>query len=198
MRKAGRPPKTEENRECKEAIIKATVELISALGADAVTVRKICQKAEVSAGTFYHYFTDKNDLMMEFLREESFDHFPLKTPEEKVGERQTELYLILVHKYMELGRNFMKSFYTTGNVALSAYLDEEEGHFQEGTIMARSESELIEAVEKGYLPKDTDAHTMAMDICTIVKGTVFEWCLTTHRMNIETTLLRLITRYLSA
>ena len=60
MKKSGRPGKNDENRSCKDLILKATTDLIVEIGADAVTVRKVIEKADVSTGTFYHYFADKN------------------------------------------------------------------------------------------------------------------------------------------
>ena len=48
MKKSGRPGKNDENRACKEAILEATTSLIEEIGADAVTVRKVIEKADVS------------------------------------------------------------------------------------------------------------------------------------------------------
>lgn len=198
MKKIGRPGKNDVSRECKDAILKATIALIEEIGADAVTVRKVIEKADVSTGTFYHYFADKNDLMMAFVREESFDCFELQTPVNDVAGRQAELYMHLIHRYQALGKDFMKRFYTTDNQALSAYLDETEGQFAEGTVMARSEKELKISAEQGYLPSSANLHLIAMDMCTIVKGCVFEWCLTNERMEIEPTLRRILGAYVSA
>lgn len=197
MKRSGRPCKNEINRECKEAILRAAVDLIGSIGADAVTVRKVCEKADVSIGTFYHYFSDKNDLMMAFVREESFDGFDLQTPLTDIAGRITELYMHLIDKYQELGRDFMKRFYTTDNQALSAYLDEENGCFAPGTVMARSEKEMRDAIVHGILPPDLNVHQTAMDVCTIVKGCVFEWCLTEERMDVQSTLSRILQKYLS-
>lgn len=198
MKKSGRPGKNETNRECKDAILRATAALIGSIGADAVTVRKVCEKADVSIGTFYHYFSDKNDLMMAFVREESFDGFDLQTPLTDIAGRITELYMHVIGKYQELGGDFMKRFYTTDNQALSAYLDEENGCFAPGTVMARSEKEMRDAIQAGVLQSDLNIHQTAMDVCTIVKGCVFEWCLTGGHMEIQETLSRILQNYLSA
>lgn len=198
MKKTGRPGKNDASRECRDAILKATVALIDDIGADAVTVRKVIEKADVSTGTFYHYFSDKNDLMMSFVREESFDDFDLKTPPKDVAGRQVELYKHLIRRYQALGKDFMKQFYTTDNHALSAYLDEEDGRFSEGTVMARSEKELEICTQQGHLPATADLHLLAMDVCTIVKGCVFEWCLTRDRINIQETLQRILRLYFAS
>ena len=195
MKKSGRPGKSDENRSCKDLILKATTDLIVEIGADAVTVRKVIEKADVSTGTFYHYFADKNDLMMAFVREESFDGFALQTPIRDVAGRQTELYMHLINRYQALGKDFMKRFYTTDNRALSAYLDEEDGRFADGTIMLRSERELELCAAQGYLIASADLHRIAMDVCTIVKGCVFEWCLTRERVEIQETLSRILRLY---
>ncbi|MBR1711418.1 MAG: TetR/AcrR family transcriptional regulator [Clostridia bacterium] len=197
MKKIGRPGKNEINRECKNTILRVAVDLIGSIGADAVTVRKVCEKADVSIGTFYHYFSDKNDLMMAFVREDSFDNFDLHTPLSDIAARITELYMHLIDKYREFGKDFMKSFYTTDNRALSAYLDEADGHFAKGTVMARSEKELDAAVAAGILRNDVNIHQIAMDACTIVKGCVFEWCLTEDSMDIQECLARIMHNYLA-
>ena len=76
-RRSGRPSKGEDNPDSRKKIIDAAVTLIRTKGADAVTVRSVCREADLSIGTFYHYFRDKDDLMMFFLRETSFDGFSL-------------------------------------------------------------------------------------------------------------------------
>ena len=198
MKKTGRPGKNDANRECKDGILKATTALIEEIGADSITVRKVIEKADVSTGTFYHYFSDKNDLMMAFVREESFDGFELVTPPDDVAGRQAELYMHLINRYQALGKDFMKQFYTTDNQALSAYLDEEDGRFSEGTVMARSEKELEICAQRGHLPATADLHLLAMDVCTIVKGCVFEWCLTRDRIDIQETLHRILRLYFAS
>ena len=197
-RKSGRPPKSEDMGDTKEKIIAAAVEMIRRLGADDVTVRTVCEAAKVSIGTFYHHFRNKDDLLMYFVREESFDTFSLEAPIERIADRIWELYMHLIRRYMELGGEFLKSFYTAGNQALSAYMGEEDGKFLPGTVMARCEREVQEAIRLGVLHEKTDAHIVSMDVCTIVKGCVFEWCLSNGGMDIETSLRRILRACLSA
>ena len=193
--KRGRPAKTDTMQDARQQLIDAAVRLIKKTGADSVTVRSVCEEADLSIGTFYHHLQNKDDLMMYFIREESFDTFSLQTPLSMYPDRIFELYMYLLHRYMELGKDFMKSFYTTGNQALSAYLGVADGRFADGTVMARCETETIQAIEQGILRPDADAHQISADICTIVKGTVFEWCLEDGNMDLEGTLLRILQSY---
>ena len=194
--KRGRPSKTSEPTDAKQKLIDTTVELIKKYGADTITVRSVCEEAGLSIGTFYHHFQNKDDLLMYFVREASFDSFVLETPLADVAGRVCELYMHLIDRYLTLGEEFMKSFYTTGNKALSAYMGQENGRFADGTVMARCERELIDAREQGFLKKDADPHLLSMDICTIVKGCVFEWALDDGRMDIAESLRRIVKAYL--
>ena len=194
-RKCGRPPKSAEPLDAKQTIIDATIALIKREGADAITVRNVVEETGLSIGTFYHHFRNKDDLMMYFVREESFDGFALQTPPEHFSDRVCELYFHLIDRYLALGEEFMKSFYTTGNQALSAYMCEENGTFADGTVMAHCEQEAKAAIETGILKAGSDAHELSMDVCTIVKGSVFEWALSGGKMDIRETLPRILQRY---
>lgn len=194
--KRGRPSKASDPADAKQKLIDTTVELIKKYGADTITVRSVCEEAGLSIGTFYHHFQNKDDLLMYFVREASFDNFVLETPLADVAGRVCELYMHLIDRYLTLGEEFMKSFYTTGNKALSAYMGQENGCFADGTVMARCERELIDAREQGFLKKDADPHLLSMDICTIVKGCVFDWALDDGRMDIAESLRRIVKAYL--
>ena len=97
---------------------------------------------------------------------------------------------------MNLGIAFMRSFYTPDNQALQTYMGEKDGKFAAGTVMARCERELVTAQAEGGIPKKVDIHQMSADICTIVKGCIFEWCLSEGKMDIEAAVQRMLKAYI--
>lgn len=189
-------PKKGSDPESRKRILNAAVRVIRKYGAQALTVRKVCAEAGVSTGTFYYHFHDKDDMMMAFIREDSFDSFTLTTPLNDIAGRTAELYMVLVGKYIAFGKDFMKNFYTAWNKALASYMGENNGAFEEGTVMARNEKELQAAQDAGILNQKTDIHRLAADICTIVKGCVFEWCLSDGKMDIEHCMPRILSSFL--
>ena len=195
-RRCGRPSKSEETTDTKQRIIEAVIQLIKKEGADQLTVRNVCRGADVTVGTFYHYFRDKDDLMMYFLKEIPFEEIELLTPPSNISDRISELYMHLINQYTELGIDFMKSFYSTSNRSLSAYMGETDGVFEPGTVMARCEAELTSAQNAGIITSSADIHMISMDICTIVKGCVFEWCLNDGSPDIEVMIHRIIKNYI--
>ncbi|MBQ8603285.1 MAG: TetR/AcrR family transcriptional regulator [Oscillospiraceae bacterium] len=48
-------------------IYNSAVEILAAEGLDGLSIRKICRMANISTGTFYHYYPTKSDLMRRLL-----------------------------------------------------------------------------------------------------------------------------------
>ena len=193
--KAGRPKKNIRNTDAKKRLTDAAVAIIKRDGAGCVTVRNVTEEAGLSTGTFYHHFKNKDDLMVYFVKTSACHDCDLHESLTNISARITELYLHLTDRYKELGRDFMKCFYTTDNKALSAYMSESNGGFLPDTVMFRCEQELEAAKKNGVLRSDADTHLMSMDICTIVKGCVFEWCLSDGNMELEDSLGRIMDNY---
>ena len=197
---AGPPgrPRRGETRDSRQVILDATVAIIKERGAGAVRVRDVCERAGVSTGTFYHHFENKDDLLMFFVRDGFFPATDLRTPRDDPAGRIVELYSSLMSAYVAMGEDFMKSFYTTDNAALSASFGQTDGRFPPGSVMAVSEEEITVAVSSGLLPDVRDVHQAAADICTLVKGCVFEWCLSGADLDLGEMIDRLIRDHLRA
>lgn len=195
-RKRGRPC-LDEQEDTRSCIVEAASKIIAEEGIEKLNVRAICRQAGVSAGTFYHHFSSIDYLLMDFIRDIPFETLSLNEPEDQVARRQTELYLHLSDRYLGYGEAFLHSFYTTSNKAISAYLNQTDGRFQPETVMNRSEKELYQAKQDGYLPADMDIHAVAQDLCTIFKGAIFEWCLAAEKFSLPDLICRLFSGYLS-
>ena len=61
----------------------------------------------------------------------------LETPLDQLPDRIAELYFHLIDRHLDPGEDFLRSFYTTGNQALSACMCEADGRFADGTVMLR-------------------------------------------------------------
>ena len=134
---------------------------------------------------------------MHFVRGLSFETVELTAPTSDIAGRIAELYMLLIRQYMSLGIAFMRSFYTSGNQALRTYMGEIDRKFAAGTVMARCEQEFVKAQAEGCIQKNADIHQMSADICTIVKGCIFEWCLSEGKMDIEAAVQRMLKAYMA-
>lgn len=50
----------------KKKIFDTTMRLVHKKGYSKITIREICQNAQISVGTFYLYFSSKDDILLEF------------------------------------------------------------------------------------------------------------------------------------
>lgn len=196
VRKAGRPSKTTEPTNAREKLINAAIDLIRAGGVEALTITSVLRESGLSNGTFYHHFRNMDDLMITIVKELSFDSIQLEKPLEKIPDRICELYNHLIDHYLNLGLEFMTRFYTPRNKGLASYMCEENGHFTEGTAMARCEAEICAAIDAGVLKAGIDAHELSSDICTIVKGCLFDWSLSDMMIDIRLMMSRMIHQYM--
>lgn len=55
----------------KKRICEAAVRIINRDGYDAATVERICEEAEVSNGAFFHHFKTKDDVLVQYVCNES-------------------------------------------------------------------------------------------------------------------------------
>ena len=195
MKKCGRPPKSASESDSKRKIIDMTIHLIRTQGADFITVRNICEKCDISTGTFYHHFKNKDDLLMYFIKNGLFFEENQEITVSDPAEYVTLLYMRLISLYQNLGIPFMKNFYSCSNTALSAYMGQTNQSFSPDTIMYICEQQLKKFQTEEKIRADINVHELSEDICTIVKGCVFEWCICNGEMDIEETLRRILGRY---
>jgi len=63
----------EQRQRTLEAIRQSVDEIVTGEGPDRLTIRGVCQRAGIKHGTFYHYFSSKDDLIMD--RQIRFDTY---------------------------------------------------------------------------------------------------------------------------
>ncbi len=174
----------ERQAENKKKLMDAAKQIIERDGIDKITVRNVCKEAGVATGLFYYYFQNKDELLLAFIMDNSFDECKLSIPLSDIAERITELFYVLVDQYLSFGKNFLCSFFTPTNKTLAEYMNSTEAQFIPGSLLARCEQELIDAQSEGYLPETVDAHALTGELCILSKGIFFEYCLSDDSFDI--------------
>lgn len=59
--------RSEKSKKKRDEIVNRVISMLSRINFNEATVRNICASAHISIGTFYHYFPEKNDLILEIL-----------------------------------------------------------------------------------------------------------------------------------
>jgi len=181
--------RAEKSAQTRQMIIDTGFRLLKEKGYEKLTVRNVCEAAEVSTGSFYHFYKTKDDLMTEFLvQEEWYDQ--MENPEDIV-EYIIFGYMKLITSYETLGIEFTTNYYTPANQAFNVYT-RMPGKYTSDFLRLH----LIEARENGFIRDDKPVDKIIYDIQAIFIGNVFQWCVVRGAIDLRMELERMLRDYL--
>ncbi len=99
----------------RDSIINTSKELLNQFGIDKVSVEEICRKANVSKGTYYKYFSNKDQVVMELVKgflKDAKERFLILVQQRAVFEKLIEgLIKVKVDFMKEYTEVFLKDLY---------------------------------------------------------------------------------------
>ncbi len=170
-------------RETRKKIYDAAWHLIEEQGFEKVSVDKICSRAGVAKGSFYHHFKSKGDLIIEgySLCDKYFEN----EVEGKLLSANTagKIVEFVGHqmKYAEdMGIDLMREVY-------KAQLEFGTRFFisAERSLPRILKQIIIEGHSCGELKKDMDADYITAFILRFSRGLIYDWCLREGAFNLK-------------
>lgn len=158
----------------RRKIFDAAMEMLEEVGYDGVTIRALCAKLNISTGKFYYYFRSKNEIFsfyFEKATQEFQTHVRTKDWDSMDIKEQIVNYYTWYTEYTaSFGLDFAIHFFSNENQAFNlanSYI----------SVVALTEEFLQRAVQNGYvIPDNRTIRALALDLCVIVKGCIFNWC----------------------
>ena len=193
-----RPPQKVRSERTQKALYDAASTLMHDYGYDYLTVQNICKLAGVTTGAFYHHFHSKDDILCLFLNKgyEAFiENRNVCLPEDPLA-RLTELCVLYAAHNESNGVEFVSNYYSTQNKSLNTIGLSPEDMYVSSNYRARYDS-LIAAREAGQIPADTDCVSLNEDICSLTKGIIFDWCLSSGGFDLTSRIRRMVERFMS-
>lgn len=166
---------TKQDREekLKEGIFNVAMRLMRKIGYENLTIRDICDKADISTGMFYRHFKSKDELLVYYYTkaQKVFDSDIRERIAGKDIVRQLILYYTWYGEYTaKFGLDFCQNFFNSRNRSLNTNLY--TNHVAEFTTGL-----LKTAVREGLvIPDGGTPESLSADFCVIVKGVIFHWC----------------------
>lgn len=170
-------------RETRARIYEAAWQLIGSEGFDKVSVDRICERASVAKGSFYHHFKSKADLIVEgySLCDRYFD-------EEVAGRltapdapgRVVEFVAHQMRYATRMGLDLMRQVYMS--------------QLENGTRFFVSSERSLPRILKGVvadgqaageLSRDVDADYIVGYVLRFSRGTIYDWCLREGSYDLE-------------
>ena len=109
--------------ENRDVILENAKELVCDNGFDKVTVKMICEKANISRKTFYTFYQDKYDILEQILVNDVFSEFSDLI--DKFGKMELNRPIILEQMFQNIYANkkfYSKAINTKGENSLESYL----------------------------------------------------------------------------
>lgn len=176
-------PRRVKSQNTRKKIFDAAASLMKQHGEDYLTIANICEEAGISKGTFFYHFNSKDDLMLYFLQE-GFDSFIEEHDGNAAAQAGDDPYLLVFLLYKEyldyclsMGLEFVSNYYQPKNKALDARAAMGTPDTMNSLLRACTEG-FAKAQGAGLMRSDWSAADIAFDCCSVIKGCVFEWCIT--------------------
>lgn len=186
-------PRALKSQQTKEKIYQAGLTLLKEYGYQYITVNNICQLAEVSTGSFYHFFDSKDTLLANFFSE-AYNTMPAV---ERTFDDPIEEIISGLCYYSEFcqnqGLDFIRHFYTPYNKSMA--LDDNS---PKRPILKKTVEIIEKAIASGFLKEEVNPVQLANDLCTIEKGIIYEWCTSDGSFTIRDKTHAILSAYVKA
>lgn len=182
-----------KDNEEKQRIFDVALALMDDIGYEKMTIRKICMDANISTGKFYHYFSSKQELLS-FFYSQANERYEEECRESLKGKPLREQLLFFYKwysRYVEsFGVEFVANFFSNTNPAMNT-------HIYNNPVILITDNLIISAVQSGYvIKKDQTVREISNDVCIIVKGAIFEWCVRHAEFSLENYVEQLLVKCL--
>lgn len=160
----------------KENLVKAALYLMREKGFPNLTIRDLCQCAEVSIGTFYHYFSSKEDII-----NQGFGFYDLDLEEYLQTYVQTNpnpiraIYDIIMNQTRYVAdrtAGFTKELYIGMLSIREGYATKDTRKYYQ-TILYYTK----EAVKQGLFGTEKSAEELTEFMIRTNRGDIIDWCL---------------------
>lgn len=155
----------------RQNIFNATIDLINEVGFNKVTIRNICKNSNVSIGTFYIYFSSKDDILLEMYRQS--DEYIPQYNLETTSPRKAILDIVshtIKNTIIKFDKSILKEIYRIHLTSNNDYF------LSEDRTLFKSLCSIISYYKtNNLLLMDIDEHVLTWKIHVFVRGIVFSW-----------------------
>lgn len=159
--------------ETKLRISKAAIKLLKNTSYDLIKVTDICKEANVSVGTFYHYFKSKD--MMIISSYQSIDSLILEDYEKKTFDSYIDAIIALNNSEATIVASLGYTF--TTNSYIQILMDESQYTISPNRLVHLKLIELLNLALNENEIIHTDIYELSEYINRTARGNIFDWCL---------------------
>lgn len=166
----------------RNKILKTAIEMMQKKGFDNITIKGISKNAGVSVGSFYYYFSSKDDILLEIFHKAD-DYFTEKINQftsENAEDKLVEFFAYYARYINSTGIDFAKKLYNTDNKSFNN-TNRPMFHIL-NTIVTNGQS-------SNEITQRMSAKDISDYLFVAARGVVFEWCLHDGTYSLETAMV---------
>lgn len=189
-------PRGIKSQQLKEKILLTVMQLIQEYGYEYVTVKNVCTAADISTGSFYHHFENKDELISYYFiaKYARYEAQFNEVTGDDIIKTVIRFYQLHIRYCMEQGLAFIEGFYTTENKNLR--VDKSGDRSIHAPIITRTADAIEKAVLAGQLLEEINPLQLSRDLCILFKGCIFEWCVSDGELDLPDISRNMIRNYL--
>lgn len=170
----------------RNQIINSTITLMQRVGYEETNVRTICEAANISIGTFYHYFKDKSELLNMILKQIDvyLEHEVAPLLTSSSDAENLRLFARGFARETTISCSFYGGVLSSPNIPLPNYgscLDEEHNR----TLYTLPRQIFLHGQETGEFSIQYDASDLTDKLITCLRGCAMDWARRGYSYNIE-------------
>lgn len=172
-REKGEEPMTRQEQalRSRQKIIDTAMLLIEEKGYSSVTIKDICERAELSIGAFYHYFSNIAEVLFSFYNQ--YDSILEEGLKERGFERWQDEADYLCRTYLEL--TVKNGWQVSAAVISSQFRIEDKYLYREERFLNRRLTEVIERGKAcGDIGDDEETEELCWWLLRSVRGAIFD------------------------
>ncbi|MFS7403740.1 TetR/AcrR family transcriptional regulator [Carnobacterium maltaromaticum] len=166
----------EKRLKAKQKLLKATLDLIHELPFEKITIRKIAEKAGLTTGAVYHYYSSKEEIIYDSFSglEELYEYLHLPS-KESLQESLLSILTVQIKIYEDLGWERTSIYFKT--LLLNINIEEKGIGYRNILVKYITEHEAYSKEQ---------AQVIASSLIELVLGQTFYWCLCKGNFSLET------------
>lgn len=157
----------------QKKIYDTTMLLIRKKSYSKITIREICQSAEISIGTFYLYFQSKDDILLDLYHKMEQEFQPDMPPVGGGAAIQGILHFtgqFLLHLHDSFKKDLLREIY---RIPLSSF---EASLFSPDSLLCREILALLDhASRQDLLKPDTRTDVLIQNLFIFLQGHIYRW-----------------------
>ncbi len=172
---ATKAAKNDKANKLRERIFQTAVKMIAEVGYEKMSIRGMCQALNISVGTFYNYFSSKQEIFRDiYARTDAL----VKSLPHQASLAYRDEILQYVEVQLSVALGCYQQFGSFREIFIAVMSLDNSGNFLEKReIFTRIVNATIKGQVKGEVRRDMDAREIGRKVARFMRGLILDWCL---------------------